>query len=102
MKRKNGSYISKSEEITECYVECADEVAMFKLNSNQLYKILLSKTQKSLNYERYNIDKPVKSIEGELYTTIDGIEKAFNVSWNYDKDNMRMKILQLWPIKAIK
>ena len=84
-----GSYTLKSEEINECYVECQNEVAMFTLNSNIIYKTL---TDGNLDFEYFSIDEPVKSINGELYTTIEGIERAFNVSWNYDVDGNKMKI----------
>lgn len=89
----SGNYLTKSEEMNECYVECENEVSMFTLSSNIIYKTL--KDGKS-NYEYFNIVKEdkeaVKSIDGEMYTTIDGIEKAFNVSWNYDIENNRMDI----------
>ena len=89
----SGNYITKSEEENQCYVECEDEVAMFTLNSNVIYKIIKNGNN---NYEDYVISSDnkdaVKSIDGELCTTIDGIEKAFNVSWNYDIENKKMKI----------
>ena len=84
-----GSYTVKSEENNECYVECQNEVAMFTLNSRTLYKTLIDG---SSEFEYFTIDEPVVSINGELYTTIDGIEKAFNVSWNYDVENNKMQI----------
>ena len=89
----SGNYITKSEEDNQCYVECEEEVAMFTLNSKVIYKTLKNG---NYNYEDYTIssdDKDaVKSIDGELCTTIDGIEKAFNVSWNYDIENKKMQI----------
>lgn len=85
----NGSYTTKSEETNQCYVECENEVAMFSLGSKVIYKTL---TNEEADFEYFNIDEPVKAINGELYTTIDGIEKAFNVSWNYDVENNRMNI----------
>ena len=85
----NGSYTTKSEEKNQCYVECENEVAMFALNSNVIYKTL---TDGNSDFEYFTIDEPVKSFDGELYTTIEGIEKAFNVYWNYDIENNTMKI----------
>lgn len=85
----NGSYTTKSEENNQCYVESENEVAMFALNSNVIYKTL---TDGNLDFEYFSIDEPVRSFNGELYTTIEGIEKAFNVSWNYDIENNKMII----------
>ena len=84
----NGNYNTVSEDPHECYVECADEIAMFKLNSNIIYKT----DQEGKQYDYFKIDNPVKSIEDELYITIDGIEQGFNVSWNYDKEKKKMEI----------
>ena len=85
----NGSYTTKSEETNQCYVECENEVAMFTLGSKTIYKTL---TNQEADFEYFNTDEPVKASNGELYTTIDGIEKAFNVSWNYDVENNKMDI----------
>ena len=88
----NGSYTTKSEETNQCYVECENEVAMFTLGSKTIYKTL---TNQEADFEYFNIDEPVKASNGELYTTIDGIEKAFNVSWNYDVENNKMNIFTM-------
>ena len=70
----------------KCYVQCNDEVANFTLNSKKIYK--LTTTRNNSNYEYYYTDKPVKAINGKLYATSDGIEKAFNVSFSFnDKTN---------------
>ena len=89
----SGDYVTKSEEPNQCYVENENEVAMFTLGSRTIYKTL---NDGNFNYEYFNINSDekdaVKSIDGELYTTIDGIEKAFNVSWNYDIEKNKMEI----------
>lgn len=88
-KSYNGDYTNKSEETNKCYVESEQEVATFELGSDKIYKI----SAKTDNYEYYYIDEPVKSMNnGKLYTTIDGIEKAFNVSFKYDANKKRVKI----------
>lgn len=84
----NGDYNNKSEEKNKCYVQSENEIATFSLNSNKIYKISADST----DYDYYYIDKPVIAKEGELYTTIDGIEKAFNVSFDYNKDKKRITI----------
>lgn len=84
----NGDYSNKSEEINKCYVQSENEIANFSLNSNKIYKTVPNST----NYDYYYIDKPVKSKDGKLYTTIQGIETAFNVSFSYNKDDKRIVI----------
>lgn len=84
----SGDYIEKSEDNSKCYVESENEIAIFSLNSNRIYKAKPNETE----YEYYDIDKPVKSIGGKLYTTIDGISKAFNVDFSYNKDRKEYKI----------
>ena len=92
-KSYNGEYSDKSEDKNKCYVQCNDEVANFTLNSKKIYK--LTTTRNNSNYEYYYTDKPVKAINGKLYATSDGIEKAFNVSFVYNQDKNRVNIYTL-------
>ena len=79
----SGEYDNVSEVSNKCYVECENEVANFALNSNQIY---IKEITNNSDYEVKTIDEPVKAINGKLYTTTDGIEKAFNVSFSYNAD----------------
>jgi len=85
----SGNYNTKSEENNQCYAQSSQEVAMFTLNSDIIYKKDLTRNS---NYEYVRISEPVKGINGELCTTIDGIEKAFNVSFSYSIANKKMDI----------
>ncbi|MBR3163017.1 MAG: WG repeat-containing protein [Clostridia bacterium] len=91
-----GDYTMKSEEPNQCYVECENEVAMFTLSSKTIYKTLKDDNN---NYEYFTISSDDKdaviSLDGEMYTTIDGIEKAFNVQWDYNLENKTMDIYTL-------
>ena len=73
----NGDYKQYSEDLTKCYVESENEIASFSLGSNKIYKILLDGNN---DYEYYEIDEPVKMINDQLCTTIEGAEIAFNIS----------------------
>ena len=86
----NGEYGNKSEELSKCYVESENEVANFSLGSNKIYKLDLTKD--SENYEYMYTKAPVKAINGVLYETSEAVEKAFNLSFEYDKDKNRMYI----------
>lgn len=69
-----GDYIAKSEDSTKCYVKNQYETAMFTKDSN-----ILVKTTDDVNYEYIKIKENVFEKDGELYTTPEGIEQAFNV-----------------------
>lgn len=86
----NGEYNNKSEDKSKCYVQSENEIANFSLNSKKIYKLDLNKNNN--NYDYYTIDEPVKARNGVLYTTIEGIETAFNVSFQYDEEAKRITI----------
>ena len=81
----NGEYSNKSEDNSKCYIECEGEVANFTLNSNKIYKLNLEANEN--NYTYIYMDKPVKAINGELYITTDGMQKAFNTTFVYDQNS---------------
>lgn len=87
----NGDYIEKSEDINKCYVESDNEIAIFSKDSNKIYKVKPNETE----YEYYYIDDPVVSKNGKLYTTMDGISKAFNVDFSYNQEKNTYKIQTL-------
>ena len=89
----NGEYSDKSETQSKCYVQSENEVANFTLGSNTIYKLDL--TQNNTDYEYVHIKNPVKAINGVLYTTTEGIQEAFNVSFTYDQDANRITIYTL-------
>lgn len=86
----NGDYAEKSEEKNKCYIENENEIANFVLNSNKIYK--LETQQSNADYQYFYSKKPVKSINGNLYISSDGMEKAFNVSFYQDAEKNRIYI----------
>ncbi len=86
----NGEYTDKSEEASKCYVQNENEIANFALNSEKIYKLVISDRQ--ANYEYVYADKPVKAMNGKLYITSDGLEKAFNVSFSYTEGGKKIYI----------
>ena len=89
----NGDYTDKSETQSKCYVQSTNEVANFTLGSDTIYKLDL--TQNNGDYEYVHIKNPVKAINGVLYTTTEGIQEAFNVSFTYDQEANRITIYTL-------
>lgn len=85
-----GDYKNKSEDKSKCHVICENETAMFTLDSDILIKIT-----KDSEYEYIKLDKAVFQKDGELYTTVDGIQKAFNVTFSYDNDFKNISIYSM-------
>ena len=86
----SGDFKTKSEDSTKCYVDNNDEIAMFTQNSDTLIVY-----REDTPLEEFTLDKKVVEKNGELYTTIDGIEKAFNIIFNYNKANNLITIYTL-------
>lgn len=89
----NGEYTDKSEEQSKCYVISENEVANFALGENKIYKLDLTKTNS--DYECAYIKDPVKAINGVLYVSTEGLEKAFNISFDYDQEKNTITIWTL-------
>lgn len=87
----NGGYKQYSEDIDKCYVENDDEVCTFEKDSAIIYKT----EPGELDYEYFTLEEPVKRINGKLYTTLVGINKAFNIEATYQKEQNRITIYTL-------
>lgn len=87
----SGDYKQYAEDNTKCYVQSANEIASFTMNSDKIYKLLTSGS----DYEYFTINEPVKMIDGVLYTTMEGAEKAFNLSFGYNKKQNQITIYTL-------
>lgn len=89
-KSYSGEYNNPSEDMSKCYIQSDNEIVNFSLNSNKIYKLNLDNS--SGNYSYSYMDKPVKAINGVLYITTEGMEKAFNSIFQYDKNTNRIQI----------
>ena len=78
----NGEYNKYNEDINSCYVMNTYEIAGFKAESQQVYKIV----REYDDYEYYTLKQKVISENGKLYTNSEGIELGFNVKFEYNKD----------------
>lgn len=93
----NGTYGTASEDNRKGFVqnETDEEVAAFEMNSKKIYKTLLNNNAKNNEYDYLYIDEPIKFINGNLYTTIEGIQKIFNSDINYNPKNNKIIIRTL-------
>lgn len=90
-KSYNGDYKKASEEDDKCYIEKEKrEVAMYELNSKTIYKLDLENKNNDYNYCYTN--KTVFRSNGKLYTSVDGIEQGYNISFSYDERKKTINI----------
>jgi len=87
----SGDYKQYAEDNTKCYVQCNNEIASFTMNSDKIYKL----ENNSNDYEYFTINEPVQMINGALYTTKEGAERAFNIIFDYNQEKNRMTIYTL-------
>ena len=88
----NGDYKTKySEDTTNCYITSANEIASFSLNSNTIYK----KVAENEDYEYFDLEEPVRLINGKLYVISDGIEIGTNCMLRYNASNNQIDVLSL-------
>lgn len=80
----NGEYGKATEDRTKCYVKNANELVSFDMDSNNIYKLLL--TNADSLYEKYTLTLPIKRINDKLYVSLQGMQRAFNVSAAYDAE----------------
>ena len=83
----SGDYKNKSEDKTRCHVKNENEISMFMLDSN-----ILIKTRGNSDYEYIELQEKVFEKDGELYTTVEGVEKAFNVLFECSEDKKKINI----------
>ena len=88
----DGEYKVYSQDTNKCYVESANETASFFLNSNKISKVAPDSTE---DYEDYTISEPVKRENGKLYIISDGMEKACNLVFSYNKEANSIAIYTL-------
>lgn len=88
----SGDYKDKSEDKTKCHVKDlnGNETAMFTKDSNILVKI-----SKDSEKQYINLDKPVFEKDGQLYTTIDGVQNAFNVLFETNENFKNIEIFSM-------
>ncbi len=88
----NGEYKVYSEDTNKCYVDNANETASFFLNSNRISKVVPLETE---DYEDYTIEDTIISRNGKLYSSPEGIQIGFDVTYEYNKANNTISIFTL-------
>lgn len=90
-----GEYKIPTEDVDKCYVMNEYESASFFENKNYVYKFDLTNNQTSEKYKEYKIQNPVKSFNGKLYVSSEGLSIACNVKISYDSKNQKIDIYTL-------
>ena len=86
----NGDEVSEDE--TKCFVRNTSENAYYTLGEAKIYKKLTSGDN---DYEYFDIELPVKMINGKLYSSIEGIQRGFNVQFTYNQNTNQITIFTL-------
>lgn len=92
----SGGYNEISEEPNKCYVINENEVANFQLGETKIYKLDLTKNNG--DYEYVYTKKPVIAKDGVLYASTEGLEKGFNISFDY---NQEKNTISIWTTPAL-
>ena len=85
----NGDYVSESQ--SKGYIQNNYEEASYTLNSNKLYKKLLSTNDN----EYFTLDETVKIQNNKLYMSLQGVQIATNCIINYDASNKKFTVYTL-------
>lgn len=86
----NGEYKGQIEEMSKCYAINNNEVVNFSLGSNKLYKLDL--TVSNDKYDYVYTKNPIKAVDGDLCADIETLQKAFNISFQYEKEKNSITI----------
>ena len=94
----SGEYGNGNEDKSFCYVKNSQEVAILEMDSNILYKSLLSGIDKTFDY--YEMSYPVVRINNSLFISLPTMQKAFNVKYRYNTENNNLIINTLPKLVA--
>lgn len=89
----NGEYGTNNEDRTHCYVRNEYEIAVLEMDSDAVYKMLLS--EDSSTYDYYKMSYKVKRINDLLYISLPTMQKVFNVKYSYDTEKNSLVIQTL-------
>lgn len=89
----NGDYKNHRyyESTTDCYISSPNEIASYSLNSDEMYK----KVTTNEDYEYFDLEEPVKLIDGELYVIEEGIEIGTNSIIEYNQSANQITVFSL-------
>ena len=89
-----GNYNPKTEEDNKCYtIRDNNEVVIYSEKTKVLYKLNLEKSNQ--DYEQCVIDKDIFQSNGKLYTSVDGIEKGYNIVFSFDE---KKKVITIYTL----
>ncbi len=90
-----GEYKISSEDTDKCYIKNSFETVTFFENSSIIYKMDVESDPKTTDYKEFDIQYPVLNIDGKLYISKNGLQKACNVEVTYDNDGKKVQIYTL-------
>lgn len=90
----DGEYSTNYEDSNSCNIQTSDEVTVFNMDSNIIYKT--DPKDANLEYEAIKIQNPIIKIEDELYINSSDLNNALNMSVSaFNEKTKRIKIITL-------
>lgn len=89
----DGDYLSPSQNSNICNVQNSENVSIFRLDSSIINKKDL--TVESSEYESFDIGEIIYEKDGVLYTNKEGLQKGFNIVFDYDAKKKYLNIYSL-------
>lgn len=87
-----GGYKQYTQDKSSCYLESDDEVVVYELGNNKIYKTL---NNDIIQYSEFTITEPVKKYEDKLYVISSALEKGCNIKLIYNSKTNQIIISTL-------
>ena len=87
-----GSTQQYTEDNSKCYLQCDDEVVMYELTSDKIYKTPIDE---NTQYSEFDIAQPVKRSNNKLYVISSALAKGCNLSFSYNPTTNQILISTL-------
>lgn len=88
----NGEYKQYTEDESSCYATNSSELVTFSAQDTKIRKYMLLSDSES---QTFDLDEPIMIRGNNLYISETGLEKAFNIIMEYDKNTNTISLLTL-------
>lgn len=87
----DGGYKEFTQDKSKCYLESADEIVVYELGQNKIYKTLNNGT---IEYSEFEISEPVMTVEGgnKLYIIATALRLGCNLNFEYNAQQNQIVI----------
>lgn len=90
----NGGYGEYTEDRTKCYINNSKEIVSFESGSSKIYKYNAVSTEDTES-QTFTLSEPILTSGADLYIISDGLQRAFNVRYDYITEENTISIFSL-------